>query len=225
MKHIAKRSPPDEYRAWCTATDGWKPSWAALCDDRPMRRRVVEALLAEQGSLCAYCNARVSGENGRHHIEHLLPRRLLDPGVALEPDERLGLERSAVPREALDIDHRNLLACCPNKVDKHGQAGCGDSKGSRVLPLTPLDPGCEAAFRYLPTGTIESELAEGRATIHILRLDRPELARARREALAGWLLVLDDPMTTPAHVQRLLEADPPPEFVIAARQLVSPIVP
>lgn len=189
-----------------------------------MRRQLVDALLLEQGSLCAYCNTRITGEHGRHHIEHLLPRRLVT-SVRLTADEDTSIQRSGIPRETLDIDHRNLLACCPNQDGPDGRAGCGDFKGSRLLSLTPLEPRCEAAFRYLLTGTIESDIDEGRTAIRVLRLDRPELDRARREALEGWLLILGEEETTPAHLQRLLEAEPLPEFVIAVRQLLRIMVP
>jgi uncharacterized protein (TIGR02646 family) len=185
-----------------------------------MRRRVVDALLVEQGSLCAYCNARITHDHGRHHIDHLLPRRLLASDVQLTTEEMRSIQRSGIPRETLDIDHRNLLACCPNQDGKAGRAGCGDHKGSRILPLTPLELRCETAFRYLSTGTIEPESEDGRAAIRILGLDRRELNRARREALEGWLLVVQDPMTTPSHLQRLLEGDPLPEFIVAAEQLL-----
>lgn len=60
MKLIPKSGPPPDYAQWCTATEDWNPSWGALQDDRPMRRLVVQALVAEQQGLCAYCNERIS---------------------------------------------------------------------------------------------------------------------------------------------------------------------
>lgn len=223
MKHIRKRDPPATYGRWCTATEDWKPSWAALVDDRTMRRCLVDALLAEQGHLCAYCNTQISAEPGRHHIEHLLPRRLLAKGTQLAPEEQACVERSGIPFEALDIDHRNLLACCPNKDVHQPDAGCGDHKGSRILPLTPLEARCETAFRYLPTGTIESDLDEGRAAIRVLGLDRPQLRRGRREAFDGLLMLLE------AHglaaVERYVVTEPPPAFVVAATQWLQIMAP
>lgn len=231
MKHIIKRAPPREYQAWCAATDDWKPSWAALCDDRPMRRSVIAALLVEQGSLCAYCNARISGEHGRHHIEHLLPRRLVDPAGELGSEAAQSIERSGIPRDRLDIDYRNLLACCPNKEGKTGTSGCGDHKGGGLLPLTPLDPSCETAFQYLLTGGVVSPLEAGQEAITLLGLDRRPLEQARRKVLEGWLEVaLEVEATLPedqcaAYLQRLLDAEPLPEFVVAATQLLRTFLP
>jgi uncharacterized protein (TIGR02646 family) len=187
-----------------------------------MRRYLVDALLAEQGHLCAYCNVRIGREPGRHHIEHLLPRRLIDPTVRLTTEESASIAQSGISRDRLGIDHRNLLACCPNKDGKDGKDGCGDKKGAQLLPMTPLEPRCEEVFRYLLTGTIEADLEQGRTAIRVLGLDRPELTRARREALEGWLQIADE--LTREQVQQLLEHESLPEFVIAARQLLHALV-
>ena len=196
-----------------------------------MRRRLVDALIAEQGHLCAYCNIRIDERPGGHHIEHLLPRRLIASKTPLTEEEQASIERSGIPCDRLDIDHRNLLACCPNKDGKHGASGCGDHKGPRLLPLTPLEPRCETALRYLPTGAIESDEDDGARTIQVLKLDRPDLVRARRDALEGWLEVMMDveqalPLDEQArHLQRLLVVEPLPQFVIAASQLVQRYLP
>jgi len=105
--------------------------------------------------------------------------------------------------------------------------GCGDHKGERILALTPLEPRCEQAFRYLLTGSIESDCDDGVQAIRVLGLDRANLTRARRDALEGWLLVLEQLDALPsdqsrAQLQMLLNRDPLPEFVVAARQLVAP---
>lgn len=229
MKRIRKSSPPGEYASWCMPTRDWKPSWAALDDDRSMRRVLVAALVKDQRGLCAYCNARITPQRGRYHVEHLLPRRLSKPDAPLDDIQSQAVERSGIPRERLDIDYRNLLACCPNQTGSRGSKGCGDYKSDRVLSLTPLQPQCEAAFRYGVNGGIESEQSEGVDAIRILGLGRPALQRARREALEGWLEVLDELLDEleglpaqqlRARLEERLDDDPLPEFVVAARQLL-----
>jgi uncharacterized protein (TIGR02646 family) len=230
MKHIRKQAPP-EYAAWCTPTEqGWNPSWGALEADRSMRRCLVTALVTEQGHLCAYCNTRIAPEQGRHHVEHLLPRRLVDPRGVLDPEAAASIERSGIPRDRLDIDYRNLLACCPNKDGKIGTSSCGDHKGGELLSVTPLDHECETVFRYLLTGTLESDLADGRRAIDLLGLNRRQLEQARRKALEGWLEVALEvqamaPERRDAYLERLLDADPLPEFVIGATQLLRTVIP
>jgi hypothetical protein len=230
MRYIRKSGPPREYAAWCTPNDtGWNPSWGALRGAE--RRSLVKALLVEQGHLCCYCNCRVTERPEHHHVEHLLPRRLADLEAELTAEETASIVRFGVPRDRLDIDYRNLLACCPNKEGKRGRSGCGDHKGHRLLPLTPVDARCETAFRYLLSGAVESELTEGRRAIQVLGLDRSELARARKLALEGWMEVaLEVEATLPenrrsAYIERLLEVDPLPEFVTAATQLLRTLVP
>jgi len=192
-----------------------------------MRRCVRDALLAEQSGLCAYCNQRVTAEPGDHHIEHLLPRHLVADDE-LTPLATSRIEASGIPRERLDIDYRNLLVCCPNQEGRTGRKGCGDHKSGQLLPLTPLESGCEAALVYLLTGMVRSPLKDGQRAIEVLGLDRVELRHGRKLALEGLLEIVAEIETMlpserhAGHLHRLTEADDQgrlPEFVIALRQL------
>ena len=102
------------------------------------------------------------------HIEHHLPREAY---------------------EQLELEWNNLLGCCAPKNLKgrklKGQCHCGEYRGTKPLPVSPLHFNCEAHFRYTFLGVIEPEPVDNNPasqTINNLNLNAESL-RSRRGAL------------------------------------------
>jgi hypothetical protein len=213
MKYIAKSRVPPAYAAWCTPNDDWRPSWGAL--DGNTRRLLQRSLLEEQGYLCAYCLRRISHEmealpqgtqRPRCHVDHVIPRVHQQRAETELPDEvHRSLETLGISRGELDIAYVNLVACCPN-AERGENPRCGDHKGHRDLPITPLQPDCESSFGYTEEGWVGAFDGEtSRAAmdaIDILKLNRPELRNQRRMALEGIVAILEDWETLPPELER-----------------------
>ncbi len=162
MRRIVKQHAPTFFSDWLRGSSpDWTPSWGALDSDPVTKQRLKEHLVDEQRRLCCYCESRVEATETSSHIEHLDSRS--------EHGE-------------LDVTYDNLLASCMR------QGSCGDAKGAQTLPLTPLDEGCERAFRYFGDGTVAVFGGFGRTddaaeALRVLKLDHPELVHRRREVL------------------------------------------
>lgn len=170
MKYIDKRNEPPEMLVWkAQACDDWRPTWAGLAN--PERTKLREALLAEQGYICCYCQSRIK-DNTDSHIEHFKPR-------------------SAFPAEQLN--YYNLLASCANR--QH----CESKKTDWYDPtsmISPLESDCEAQFSYTSRGMIRASETAARknaaeAMISKLKLNCDSLTRRRRDAIDGILPVLE----------------------------------
>jgi len=179
MRHIAKGPEPAALRDWkAQANEDWQPSWATL--QNPEKQAVRQALLAEQGYLCAYCCQGVEYETS--HIDHVEPGR--SPGN---------------PRA---LDYANMVASCPGEPEEGEDYAadtrrppelihCGHAKGEWHDParfVDPRDPACERAFTFTTTGRIrDADTAPApeaaQETINRLNLDCNPLGRQRKAAI------------------------------------------
>ncbi len=135
-----------------------------------VKNEVREALLAEQGFLCAYTMRRIDAESC--HVEHFHPQ-------------------SAYPGETLD--YANLLACWP-LPGRCGPATCGaeykaDSTEDICSPTSRADVVGQFLFGLDGKVTGASEKAE--RTVRVLNLNEANLVRDRRRALLGALRIGD----------------------------------
>jgi uncharacterized protein (TIGR02646 family) len=171
MKHIQKGPEPTVFTAWKgQANAAWTPTWNTL--QNPEKDTVKDALIAEQGGLCAYCCGRVT--LGTSHIEHVAPRNA-SPGLAL--------------------DYSNFVASCPGEPEADpggtGAPHCGHAKGNWSNPaqfVDPRDPSCQQAFTFTAIGEIRPDTAGPRPsaadeTIKRLNLNGSTLQRRRSAAL------------------------------------------
>ena len=113
-------------------------------------------LINEQKYLCAYCCGRIDIKHS--HNEHIEPQ---NPGKYIS-------RRS--------LDYTNIVASC---MGFKGGKTCGLHKGNDYDPaqfISPLQPDCEAAFKYYPDGTIGGDSY----TIDLLNLNFYELKNARK---------------------------------------------
>ena len=188
MKRIIKSGDgPALFTEWLQGgSGGMTPEWEAQLATgdwrllpNPEKQMVHEELLAEQGSLCCYCQSRIvrrmqpgATVDDGSHIEHLLPRKHFPH---------------------LTFAYKNLVASCQEGSDSTPRVPerCGSAKDAwptsdeQHLFLSPLDPECEKHFEYRLDGRIVavegSEHATAAAeTIRQLRLDLPRLVARRR---------------------------------------------
>ena len=72
MKHVVKESEPRLFAEWkgC-ANENWRPSWENLGGEP--KKALKDSLIAEQGSICCYCERRLE-ENPLCHNRSRLNR-------------------------------------------------------------------------------------------------------------------------------------------------------
>ena len=131
---------------------------------------VREALLAEQGCLCAYTMRRIDGKSC--HIEHFHPQ-------SASPDETLA--------------YGNLLACWP-LPGRVGPAPCGaeykaDSTADICSPTSRSD--VEGQFLFGLDGKVIGVSEKAARTIRVLNLNEAGLVSERRRAMLGALRIGD----------------------------------
>lgn len=175
MKFIKKRPEPPALANWkAEADDDWKPTYSALRGE--VKQAVVQALLAEQGAICCYCERSLAG--GDLHIEHFRPQH--DPQV--DP-----------------LDFSNMLCSCQNQLIKGEPRHCGNLKGDWFdleLLVSPLDPACATRFIFTANGQIypiEDNDQAAVTTINRLGLNIRKLQDLRASAIAPFL---DEDLTT-----------------------------
>lgn len=122
MIHIAKGKEPKEWLEYRLTPGANFQSIPAL----------REALLREQGHLCAYCMRRIDTRSMK--IEHLACQ-------------------SQYPEK--QFEYNNLLACCSG--ESCGERHCDTSKGDRMLTISPLRPECIKSLSYSTTGILSSD--------------------------------------------------------------------
>jgi uncharacterized protein (TIGR02646 family) len=126
-----------------------------------------ETLLKEQKYLCAYCCGKIDTNNS--HNEHIEPR---NPGKYVSNKS---------------LDYGNIVASC---YGFQGEKTCGMKKANvydETKFISPLNPECENAFKYLPNGKMEGDTY----TIELLNLNSYRLCEAR-EAVYNTLAELDE---------------------------------
>lgn len=174
MKHIRKNSCPHIYSNWVHSVAGTdKARW----DEVPiaMKRPLLDALISEQGWLCAYTMRRI--ESTSSHVEHIKPQ-----------------SRCRADLPGSDLEYGNLVACFPaDGMRKHFRYGA-QKKGSwwqhnGAAFVSPLHVHCERRFRFDIAGGISAVNNNNAAmtTIEVLGLAHKSLAEDRKRVIAEFL--------------------------------------
>lgn len=100
------------------------------------KRKLLEALLAEQGHLCAYCMCRIGTDGHPATIEHLIPQHPTDSAANGE----------------LSLAYHNLVAVC----DGRGGATCDKSRGNAPLTVDPTKSYTLETIYYRRDGRIDA---------------------------------------------------------------------
>ena len=166
MKRIMKDPEPTDFSQW-KANDrmAHRPKWKRV--PTPIKHKVHESLMQEQGFLCCYCETSVTADES--HVEHFRPRRYRD----------------------LQLDYDNLLCSCQRELSQGEPRHCGNGKGRWFdgnLLVSPLESDCEDRFQFTANGDIfprRENDAGAKATIHKLALNIPKLRALREAAVDG----------------------------------------
>lgn len=161
MKNINKGVEPSKFTQWKVQNPAANYDALHLAPD--VKNSVKQALIAEQFSLCCYCENEIANNKSSCHIEHLKPRK-------------------ATP--ALQLSYTNMLASC--EADGHS-AHCGHQKKNNSIPIHPLTANSVENFRFAMDGQVLPNPANNQAaieTIKTLRLDNVRLNNFRAAALS-----------------------------------------
>jgi len=146
-----------------------RAKWKRFCN--PYKKDFHTFLVNEQKSICCYCEQKITIKES--HLEHLLPQSLDTYSEKL-------------------FEYKNLLCSCQRELGKGEPRHCGNSKGSQILPITPLQSDCEIKFTYTEDGYIEGVDDDAKETIRILQLDIDKLNNLRANAIEPFII---DPIT------------------------------
>jgi uncharacterized protein (TIGR02646 family) len=154
MRHIQKKNEPQSLTEWRAAHRN-DLNFGYLLIEASLRREIRQALVAEQGGLCAYTGRRI--DEASCHIEHPKPQTHCMNGE--------------------DASFSNMLACVP-APNAPGLPYGAHKKGAwpdaieEALFVSPLRPGCEERFSFTLNGEIRaSDPTDVAATKTIDRLD------------------------------------------------------
>jgi uncharacterized protein (TIGR02646 family) len=191
VRTIRKRPPPNALTQWRTPrlllgrAAGTECNYESLRRDPAILEAVEDALVAEQGGLCAYTGQRVRITAANQasgvarqvdmHIEHLVPQTHCVYGQ--------------------DADYANIVACWPRPnrgfEPSYGARYKGEwpSPAEQALFISPLQHNCSTRFTFDRRGKIGFSGGDTAAeqTIKRLGLGDDSLTALRREAIRGAL--------------------------------------
>ena len=207
MRQIQKSNECEALRTWRRDNAGVPQNLVYGKGGFP-RAKVLEALLAEQGYLCAYTLKRI--DLSAAHIEHLKPQRT----CRVEDDQR---EEAKVALCREDVAWQNMVACFP-EPNRDASPGYGAVKKDEWWPaagatgfVSPLNADCEKRFCFSLNGEIASANVGDKAaneTIQAIGLDNGRLTELRKRAILemGLHPRSPQPLTSPAKVRQLIAA-------------------
>lgn len=159
MKKIVKNKEPKKWFEHRT-TEG------AIYERIPELR---DALLSEQGYICAYCMSRIGNSNEDSKIEHIISRtKLIEQGESKET-----------------MNYQNMVICCNGNLD--GEAHCDTKKADSSISFNLFTDSFFLTLSYKSkTGRISStnEIYDGELN-NILNLNHSRLKVNRKNALDG----------------------------------------
>lgn len=166
MKRIVKDPEPQDFSKWKEKDHmAHRPRWKRV--PTPIKQKIHESLIREQGFLCCYCESSVTAAES--HIEHFRPKHKY---------------------RSRQLDYDNLLCSCQRELSPGEPRHCGNRKKGWFdanLLVSPLAPDCEDRFIFTAKGDIfprRDDDAGARVTIKKLSLNLPKLRALRAAAVA-----------------------------------------
>ena len=164
MKYIRKKGCPHGYASWCRDVRGTNMEDYRQLGEA-VKKPLLEALIKEQGSICAYTMKRIDKETA--HIEHIKPESLC-----------------RVEAKGSDLAYDNLVACFPRAGMKAKYRYGAQQKDNwwaddGRLFVSPLHNFCEKRFCFKLNGGIVPANAAAKKTITVLKLDHATLCEER----------------------------------------------
>jgi uncharacterized protein (TIGR02646 family) len=163
VRKIIKGDEPASLSAWKRRRANNNKTYNDLGHSE--RQDIRAQCTEEQFYLCAYCCARISGENHDTMNEHIQARDIF-------PN--------------LSLDYANIVASCTTSNQ------CDDSHQNQGLPLTPLMGECETELKFYISGRVKGLTPRAEETIRVLNLGDDEannekIIRRRRAAIESLL--------------------------------------
>lgn len=202
MRQIKKGQPPDKLKEWRIDNANIPQNLFYGLAEFP-RDEVLNALLDEQGYLCAYTLKRLCSKSS--HVEHLKPQTICKK----EDNNR---ESNGQARQRDDIAWGNMVACFPETTPpappSYG-AVKKDKWWSQVDFVSPLIQDCEERFKFSSDGKISpTDEADQPAliTIQKIGLDDKKLCELRETAYlrAGIHRRAEQPIESIAKIEQLI---------------------
>lgn len=150
-----------------------------------------EALLAEQGYICAYCMRAI-------------PVHKRDPNKA--ETSKIEHIQSRSDNPSRQLDYENMVMCCPGNMN--GQAHCDNSKGNKAITFSLFQLHLQQSISY---GTHKGEIKSSNENWdneinNILCLNNPMIKFNRIETLHGIRRVLENKKWKKAVLEQKLAA-------------------
>ncbi len=164
MIKIEKTSEPHSWTAH-RLTEGAK--YDATSDLR-------NALLADQGYICAYCMRRIpvqdKGTTETTRIEHIVPQ-------------------SSLSREQA-MDYRNMVICCPGAITSTSKKECHCDRRKKETPIsfTPLDQNFIDTLSYNADGSIISSNPIYNQELNTVLNLNEKMLKANRKAVRNQMI-------------------------------------
>jgi uncharacterized protein (TIGR02646 family) len=169
VKYIRKRREPPVLRDWRLKQKSSPQNLIYQAIPGETLNEVRDALLLEQGFLCAYSMMRIATRDGGH-VEHILAQ-------------------SKTRGTAWSIRYDNMIYCYPGTEAPRCDFGAHKKDGKAYAAgelVSPLDPTCENRFAFERDGSVsvtnESDAA-AKNTVLNLNLDCEALREARKAAI------------------------------------------
>lgn len=200
MIEIRKGQPPEGLVALAqqAAEQGLTPEEAYATLRNPLKEKVLECLMEEQGHLCAYCMRKIPDERPG------IPHQSIEHWLALNPQDG--------EDSGQGLDYANFLAVCSGNRRGKGRGKdrltCDAHRDNKPLTVVPTDPTTLKTIFYSENGdigasdpTINDDLV---VTLNLNCVsDDGSLPASRKGALDAVQQQLAEDSTTP---ELLLEA-------------------
>ena len=181
MIRIAKSKEPEDWTARKNTPGVTKYKHATI-------PALKEALLKEQGYICAYCMRRIpikdNGNNEQYEIDHVF---------------------SQLNHPELQFEYGNMAICCPGFIN--GIEHCDKSKHDNDLNIPIFSPLAQASISYsTKNGEIKSDNQVWDLDMNnILCLNNISLKNNRSQTLDGVRTILEKKKWSKAEMQNKLE--------------------
>ena len=172
---IIKKGPPPESLIAFQHREG-----AAYSSVDFPRQDVYDALLREQGGLCAYCMCRITAKN--IHIEHWIPQK----------GEFYADKYSQEDCDKMAIDFRNMLGVCPGgRGLPPAKTTCDNHRQNAYIEANPQRQSTIDSLQYGRDGSISSSDVQINFDISVtLNLNEATLCANRKSAWNACLNIM-----------------------------------
>lgn len=184
MRRIDKGPEPQEWKAYRTTPNVRYQSFPFL----------VDALLEEQGYICAYCERRIPHQDAPggedHRIDHLITQL-----------------QSKQQGNNLDLDYQNMVICCPGNIaNNKDYYHCDKAKGHKNLRISPLSDAMMHTIGFTGTCKVKSsdKQLDDELNENGLNLNNAFLLQHRREAWETFIKKMTEIGWTRKHVENVL---------------------